>query len=280
MHAFNLTHNYKFETLPVKIKLSLLEHEYSGHRAWWLSHIKQIKFWCSIFLWHNKCGLGLRRGRDRIKFYKSHPFPSALYSFMCPNDNSSMTKPRNCNRMNVLEDPILSLSDLSSVSGPKIWLFGNASGLFWFFHPAALGSGPGSGSGEHYAANNNVWRCVYWVQWSTIPCLVLALFTGPGGGGGGAKYQISGDEKCQNPFAGNLATLPHCQARDQTLGGKHRRAGQALSQAGLINLSRLMQYFAMPWSMAHLTPPIIEPCQENTEHDFYDLLVRMIHSAL
>ena len=199
---------------------------------------------------------------------------------MCPNDNSSMTKPRNCNRMNVLEDPILSLSDLSSVSGPKIWLFGNASGLFWFFHPAALGSGPGSGSGEHYAANNNVWRCVYWVQWSTIPCLVLALFTGPGGGGGGAKYQISGDEKCQNPFAGNLATLPHCQARDQTLGGKHRRAEQALSQAGLINLSRVMQYFAMPWSMAHLTPPIIEPCQDRTEHDFYDLLVRMIHSAL
>ena len=27
-----------------------------------------------------------------------------------------------------------------------------------------------------------------------------------GGGGGGAKYQISGAEKCQNPFGGNLDT--------------------------------------------------------------------------
>ena len=94
------------------------------------------------------------------------------------------------------------LSSLSSsVSGPKIWPFGNASGPFWFFH---LGSG--SGSGVYYAANNTVWRCVYWVQWSTIPCLVLALFTGTGGCGGGAKYQISGAEKCQNPFGGNLDT--------------------------------------------------------------------------
>ena len=31
---------------------------------------------------------------------------------------------------------------------------------------------------------------------------------GGGVGGGGAKYQISGDEKCQNPFTGKLATLP------------------------------------------------------------------------
>ena len=36
---------------------------------------------------------------------------------------------------------------------------------------------------------------------------MLALFTGTGGeGGGGAKYQISGAEKCQNPFGGNLDT--------------------------------------------------------------------------
>ena len=33
----------------------------------------------------------------------------------------------------------------------------------------------------------------------------------PGAAGeelGEAKYQISGDENCQNPFAGNLAILP------------------------------------------------------------------------
>ena len=29
--------------------------------------------------------------------------------------------------------------------------------------------------------------------------------------GGGVKYQISGDEKCQNPFTGNLATLHQAQ---------------------------------------------------------------------
>ena len=34
-----------------------------------------------------------------------------------------------------------------------------------------------------------------------------------GGDGGGAKYQISGDEKCQNPFTGNLATLHLVQPR-------------------------------------------------------------------
>ena len=139
------------------------------------------------------------------------------------------------------------LSSLSSsVSGPKIWPFGNASGPFWFFHP-----GSGSGSGVYYAANNTVWRCVYWVQWSTIPCLVLALFTGTGGCGGGAKYQISEDEKCQNPFAGNPATLPapRPDSGQQTNASLSVRRRNKLVTCDAIHCNI--------WSMAHLQPPII-----------------------
>ena len=57
-----------------------------------------------------------------------------------------------------------------------------------------------------------------------------------GGVRGRAKYQISEDEKCQNPFAGNPATLP---APDQTLGSKQMRASPS---GGVINLSLVMQY--------------------------------------
>ena len=32
------------------------------------------------------------------------------------------------------------------------------------------------------------------------------VWAGAGAGRGGAKYQISGAEKCQNPFGGNLDT--------------------------------------------------------------------------
>ena len=135
---------------------------------------------------------------------------SICFIFMCPSVPATHLSSQNTeiaikwDVIFVICEILSHLSSLSSsVSGPKIWPFGNASGPFWFFHP-----GSGSGSGVYYAANNTVWRCVYWVQWSTIPCLVLALFTGTGGDGGGAKYQISGDEKCQNPFTGKLATLP------------------------------------------------------------------------
>ena len=111
--------------------------------------------------------------------------------------------------------------------------------------------GSGSGSGEYYAANNNVWRCVYWVQWSTIPCLVLALFTGTGGCGGGAKYQISEDEKCQNPFAGNPATLPapRPDSGQQTNASLSVRRRNKLVTCDAIHCNI--------WSMAHLQPPII-----------------------
>ena len=69
-----------------------------------------------------------------------------------------------------------------------------------------------------------------------------------------------------------LGIPPHCQPPDQTLGSKQMRASPS---GGVINLSLVMQYIAMSdrWPMAHLQPPIIRT-------RLYDLLVRMIHSAL
>ena len=131
--------------------------------------------------------------------------------------------------------------------------------------------GSGSGSGEYYAANNNVWRCVYWVQWSTIPCLVLALFTGTGGCGGGAKYQISEDEKCQNPFAGNPATLPapRPDSGQQTNASLSVRRRNKLVTCDAIHCNI--------WSMAPSSHP-------SSELDFMiycsQMVLMMIHSEL